>query len=44
MSETDVKDPAPYFQTHVFCCTNEREEGHPRGSCKLRGRSRCATT
>lgn len=37
MSETGVKDPAPYFQTHVFCCTNEREEGHPRGSCKLRG-------
>lgn len=26
-------DPEPYFQLHVFCCTNERPENHPRGSC-----------
>lgn len=26
-----------YYQTHVFCCTNERPAGHPRGSCKERG-------
>lgn len=26
-----------YYQTHVFCCTNERPAGHPRGSCKARG-------
>ncbi len=31
MSEN--KDPAPYYQCHVFCCTNERPEGHPRGCC-----------
>lgn len=22
-----------YFETHVFCCINEREQGHKRGSC-----------
>ena len=27
-------DPAPYYRAHVFCCTNERPEGHPRGCCK----------
>ena len=26
-------DPAPYYQAHVFCCTNVRPEKHPRGSC-----------
>ncbi len=26
-----------FFRYHVFCCTNERPEGHPRGSCKTRG-------
>lgn len=26
-----------YYEAHVFCCTNEREVGHPRGSCKARG-------
>lgn len=30
-------DPAPYYRAHVFCCTNERPEGHPRGSCKRKG-------
>jgi (2Fe-2S) ferredoxin len=30
-------DPAPYYQTHVFCCVNERPEGHPRGCCKGKG-------
>lgn len=37
MSDQDTKDPAPYYRAHVFCCTNERPEGHPRGSCKRRG-------
>lgn len=32
-----VTDPAPYYRAHVFCCTNERVENHPRGSCKLKG-------
>lgn len=31
------KDPQLYFAGHVFCCTNERPEGHPRGSCRAKG-------
>jgi (2Fe-2S) ferredoxin len=27
----------PYYTHHVFCCTNERPEGHKRGSCKQKG-------
>jgi (2Fe-2S) ferredoxin len=30
-------DPAPYYEAHVFCCTNRRPEGHPRGSCAEKG-------
>lgn len=30
-------DPAPYYEAHVFCCVNERPEGHPRGCCKKKG-------
>ena len=30
-------DPAPYYEAHVFCCTNRRADGHPRGSCAERG-------
>ncbi|MEQ9447427.1 MAG: (2Fe-2S) ferredoxin domain-containing protein [Rhodospirillaceae bacterium] len=30
-------DPTPYFETHVFCCTNVRPAGHPRGSCSRKG-------
>jgi len=30
-------DPAPYYRLHVFCCTNERPPGHPRGCCKEKG-------
>lgn len=30
-------DPAPYYQAHVFCCVNERPDGHPRGCCKGKG-------
>lgn len=26
-----------FYQHHIFCCTNERPEGHPRGSCKRKG-------
>ena len=25
-----------YYTTHVFCCINEREPGHPRGCCKAK--------
>jgi (2Fe-2S) ferredoxin len=27
----------PYYRCHVFCCINERPEGHERGSCSGRG-------
>jgi (2Fe-2S) ferredoxin len=26
-----------FYDCHVFCCVNERPEGHPRGSCSRRG-------
>jgi len=30
-------DPGPYYEAHVFCCTNRRQAGHPRGSCADKG-------
>lgn len=30
-------DPAPYYEAHVFCCTNKRPAGHPRGCCSDKG-------
>jgi (2Fe-2S) ferredoxin len=30
-------DPKLYYDRHVFCCTNERPAGHPRGCCKEKG-------
>jgi len=33
MSQRQPTDPPLYFETHVFCCTNRRPDGHPRGSC-----------
>lgn len=30
-------DPDLYFRCHVFCCVNERPEGHERGCCKSKG-------
>lgn len=27
----------PRFKAHVFICTNERPDGHPRGCCKAKG-------
>ena len=29
-------DPPPFYRAHVFCCTNERPAGHPRGCCKAK--------
>lgn len=26
-----------FYRCHVFCCTNERPAGHPRGSCARKG-------
>ena len=38
MSErTKPGDPGPYYEAHVFCCTNRRPAGHPRGSCADKG-------
>ena len=36
MSESQ-HDPRPYYGRHIFCCTNERPDGHPRGCCKAKG-------
>ena len=30
-------DFAPYYRMHVFCCTNVRDAGDPRGCCDARG-------
>mgnify|MGYP000484967983 FL=1 len=30
------EDPALYYEAHVFCCTNRRPAGHPRGCCAER--------
>lgn len=30
-------DFPPFFERHIFCCTNERADGHPRGCCKASG-------
>ena len=35
-------DPAPYYEAHVFCCTNKRPAGHPRGCCADKGSERPA--
>ena len=34
------QDPPPFYRAHVFCCTNERPAGHPRGCCKGKGSER----
>jgi (2Fe-2S) ferredoxin len=38
MSERQMpEDPKPYYEAHVFCCTNRRPAGHPRGCCADKG-------
>jgi (2Fe-2S) ferredoxin len=32
MAETEL-----YYQTHVFCCTNRRPDGHKDGCCASKG-------
>ena len=32
-----MSDDAPYYNCHIFICTNQRPEGHPRGSCARGG-------
>lgn len=31
------QDPELYYRAHLFICTNERPEGHSRGSCARAG-------
>jgi (2Fe-2S) ferredoxin len=26
-----------YYQPHIFCCINKREDGHPTGCCASKG-------
>lgn len=33
----EAKDPPPFYQRHVFCCTNQRDPGHARGCCRDKG-------
>ena len=30
-------DPPPFYDAHLFVCTNRRQDGHKRGSCAARG-------
>jgi (2Fe-2S) ferredoxin len=30
------QEPLPFYQRHVFFCTNQRPDGHPRGCCKAK--------
>jgi len=32
-----IADPPPFYRCHVFCCTNKRPDGHPRGCCADKG-------
>ena len=32
-----MAEDRPYYRMHLFCCTNERPQGHPRGSCAALG-------
>ncbi len=32
-----LEDPPLFYRTHVFCCVNQREPGHPRGCCLDKG-------
>jgi (2Fe-2S) ferredoxin len=35
--DKQTADPVLFYSRHVFCCTNERPSGHPRGCCKNKG-------
>ncbi len=40
MVEALAGDPPPYFDFHVFVCTNRRPDGHKKGSCAEKGSER----
>ena len=33
----DVRPKDAYFHYHIFCCTHERPEQHPKGCCAQKG-------
>jgi hypothetical protein len=35
-----MTDPELYYRSHIFCCTNQRPEGHERGCCASKGAER----
>ncbi|MSP67544.1 MAG: (2Fe-2S) ferredoxin domain-containing protein [Alphaproteobacteria bacterium] len=35
--DTGAGDPPLYYRKHIFCCTNVRPKGHPRGCCSEKG-------
>jgi len=37
MGTLHADDPPPFFDAHLFVCTNRRPDGHKRGSCAARG-------
>ena len=37
MGKRLLTDPPPFFDAHLFVCTNRRPDGHRRGSCAARG-------
>jgi len=37
VSDPHVSESRPYFEAHVFACTNRRPDGHKRGSCAEKG-------
>ncbi|MGF1641679.1 MAG: ferredoxin [Rhodospirillales bacterium] len=39
-NQSTEADSEPFFRCHVFCCTNVRPAGHPKGSCARRGSER----
>jgi (2Fe-2S) ferredoxin len=36
-SPAKLGDPSDFYRAHIFVCTNERPENHPRGSCARKG-------
>ena len=37
MGEREAGDPALFYDTHLFVCTNRRADDHKRGSCAAGG-------
>lgn len=31
------QNPTLHYQTHIFCCTNQRPDGHAMGCCASKG-------